>query len=78
MSFRGLFLGEVIEVLVGWELRSLPLYSRSMSLRVRSDGTLGVGFQWCGWYVWPTVKCLLSGRMCVGVSTGSEIWEMEG
>ena len=29
------------------------------------DETLGAGFQWCGWYVWATVNCLLNVRMCV-------------
>ena len=70
MSFRGLFLGDIIEVLVDWELRRLPLSRRSMSFDnwryVMCDETLGVGFQWCGWYVCPTVNCLLTLRMCVG------------
>ena len=34
-------------------------------MAVRSDETLGVGFQWCGWYVRSTVNCLLNERMCV-------------
>ena len=37
-----------------------------MSLSEICGETLGAGFQWCGWYVCPTVNCLLNVRMCVG------------
>ena len=34
-----------------------------------------MGFQWCGWYVWATVNCLLNVRMCVGFRPKSDVRE---